>query len=114
MLAKVLRAEQSLLLGRDGGEVHRALRAWLVAGEDARNLQQDAAAGRIVERAVVDVVARHAGHDAEMIVVRAVHDGLVLQLGIGARQHGNDVVGIEGANLADHVSPSAFAGSITA
>ena len=40
----------------------------------ARHLQQNAAAGAVVGRAVVDVVALGVGIDAEMIVVRGVED----------------------------------------
>ena len=63
-------------------------------GKDARHFQQDAAAGGVVVGAVVDVVARHFGTNAEVVVVRGVHDGFVFELGVGARQHGDHVVAI--------------------
>ena len=59
MLAEEFGAAQTLLLGGDRGEVDGALRLLLGRSEDARDFQQDAAAGGVVLRAVVDVVARH-------------------------------------------------------
>ena len=44
-----------------------------------RHFQQDAAAGRVVVGAVVDVVSRHVGANAEVIVVGGVHDRFGLQ-----------------------------------
>ena len=46
----------------------------------ARQFQQHRAAGRVVHGAVVDAVAVHRGADAEMVPMRAEHNGLILQL----------------------------------
>ena len=92
MLAEEFGAAQALFLGGDRGEQHGTLGALRGGGIGARHFQQDAAAGGVVHRAVVDVVARLLGMDAEVVVMSAVEDGLILHPGIGAGQHGNHVL----------------------
>ena len=77
MHAEKLRAQQTLLLGGDGGKVDRVRRPHGRLRKGAGHLQQDAAAGAVVGRAVVDVVAFGVGIDAEMIVVGGVKHSLI-------------------------------------
>ena len=77
MLAKVFGAEQALLLCGDGGEDDGVGRLAGHGGPDAGEFHEDGAAGGVVGGAVVDVVAGHAGDEAEMVVVGGVEDGLI-------------------------------------
>ena len=38
-----------------------------------------------------------------MIVMRGIHHGFLFQVAVGARQQGDDVIGLKVADLADHV-----------
>ena len=70
-----------MLFSGDGGEEDGARRR--SGGRPGlRDFQQDAAAGAVVDRAVVDVVAFGPGVDAEVIVVRGVEDGFIAVLRI--------------------------------
>ena len=103
MFAQIFRAQQALFLGGHGGEQNRTPRPLRRHRVGVRHFQQDATAGRVVVGAVVDVVARHVGTNAEVIVVGGVHDGFGFQLRVGAGQHGNHVVRFERTDLADHM-----------
>src|SRR5580658_4719150 len=71
---------------------------------DMGQLEDHAYAGGIGCRAVVDVVALHAGHKSQVVVVRGVQDGLVGD-GLGGRREHSDYVGrLEGTHGADNVS----------
>ena len=76
MHAQILRAKKALLLCRDRGEEHVVRRRLRRLRKGPRHFQQNAAAGAVVGRAVVDVVALGVGIDAEMIVVRGVENGV--------------------------------------
>jgi len=78
VLTQVFRAEQSLFFGCDRREVDRAARLLGGLSIGASEFKQDAAAGAVVHSAVVDIVAGHVGANAEVIVMRGVHDRFVL------------------------------------
>src|SRR5215469_2308612 len=100
MFAQVFGAEQPLLLCSDGGKQDRAPRLLRALAEGANQLEQDATTGGVVVRAVIDIVARHVGANAQVIVVRGVEDGLVFKLQVRAGQHTDNIVRLERANLA--------------
>ncbi len=78
MLAQILGAQQSLLLRGHRRKQDRAPRLLRSLGKGMRQFEQNAATGRIVVGAVVDVVARHFGTNAQVIVVRGIHHRLIL------------------------------------
>ena len=107
----VLRAEQSLLFGRDRQEQDRPLRRRRQLRERARDLEQCRPSRRHCHRAVVDAVAVDRRADAEMIPVRRVDDVLVLQLRIAALELRDDVLRVDRAQrvagcVIDAVTPS--------
>src|ERR1035438_10825041 len=63
--------------------------------ECASELEQDAAAGRVVHGAVVEIVAAHRRIDAEMIVVRGEYHGLSRGAGLRSRRQAHHVVRLE-------------------
>ena len=80
MHAEILRAQQALLLGGDGGKVDMSCGGGCAGlRKGARHFEQNAAAGAVVGRTVVDVVALGVGIDAEMIVVRGVENRVACQ-----------------------------------
>ena len=80
VLGVILRAEQSLLLGGDREEEYRALRGSLKFGERLGDFEQGGDARSVVNRAVVNLIARQIVVFAQMIPVRCVDDVLVLEL----------------------------------
>ena len=79
MFAEIFGAQQPLFFRSDRGEENRAWRGGFGSRPDARQFEQDAATGGVVNRAVIDVVALRAGFvDSEMIVVRGVQNRLGL------------------------------------
>ncbi len=67
-----------MLFGGDGGEDDGVGRAWMPDwAPGAGHLEEHGDAGAVVGGAVVDVVAGHAGDEAEVVVVGGVEDGLV-------------------------------------
>src|ERR1700761_4970525 len=76
MHAEVLRAQQPLLFRRDGSKVNIVRRALGGLRKGPREFQQNSAAGAVIRRAVVDVVALRVGIDTEMIVVRSVQNSV--------------------------------------
>ena len=72
MHPQVLRAQQPLLFRRHRCKVNVVRRAYAGLRKGARHLQQNAAAGAVIRRAVVNVVALRVGVDSQVIVVRAV------------------------------------------
>src|SRR5450631_2085 len=91
MRAQVFGTEQALFLGGDCGEQDRAAYGGLGVGPVAGEFQQDAAAGGVVDGSIVNIVALQFRNDAEMIVVGGVQYRFALELGVGARKHGDDV-----------------------
>ena len=77
MHAEILRAEQTLLLSGDGGEVDGVRRPPGRLRESAGHFDEDAAACAVVGSAIVDVVAFGVRVDAEVIVMGGVEHGLV-------------------------------------
>ena len=59
--AKILRAQQTLLLSGDGGKIDGVRRAEPRLRKSAGQLEKDSAAGAVVGGAVVDVVALGSG-----------------------------------------------------
>jgi len=57
MFAEILRPEQSLLFGGDGGKNYRAAGMIFGDAEGARQFEQDAAAGGVVGSAMENIVA---------------------------------------------------------
>ena len=101
MLSEICGAEESLLLGGNGGEVHRSFWRRFRVRPHARHFQQDRAAGCIIDRTVVDRISAFIrAADAEMIVVRRVNDALVAKLRIAAGEFRDDVRRVERANRA--------------
>ncbi len=92
MFAEIFGAEQALFFRRHSSENHRTAGAGWGLRKYAGELEDNAASGGVVAGTVVDVVAGHVGADAEMVVVRGVHDGFVFQFGVGAGEHGEHVV----------------------
>ena len=92
MLSKIFRTEQPLLFCGDGRENQTAFWFGGGAGKCPRHFQENATAGRVVRSAVIDVVAGLIGMDTQMIIVRGVHHGLLLELVIRA------------SDLSDHVA----------
>ena len=76
MLAEIIGPEQPLLLRGHRREEHGVWRLRGGAGVGVRELEEDSAAGAVIHRAVVDLVAGQGRVDAEMIVMRRVHHGL--------------------------------------
>ena len=69
-----------------------------------RQLDQNAASRGIVIGAVVNVVTRHIGANAQMIVVRACTSlPRSFNFAIGTRQHGDHIVRFKRPDFADHV-----------
>src|SRR6185437_1287347 len=87
--------EQALLLCGDGGEDDGE--GWILDGRPgAGQLQQNAAAGSVVDCAVEDLVAFQGGINAEVIVMGGVEHGLI---GVSCRtgQDADNVGGFVGA-----------------
>jgi len=103
MFAKILGAQQPLLLRRDRSKENRACRCGLRGAPSASNFQQDAAAGAIVNRAVIDVVAALRPINAEMIVMRRVEDRFSSFVVIGSLNHSQDVPRTERPQRAHHM-----------
>ena len=98
--AQILRAEQALLFRGDGRKIDIVWRALGGLRVGAGKLKENAAAGSVVGGAVVDVVALCVWIDAEVVVVRAVENGLAL----GCAWHSaNDVGAVVAANAALHM-----------
>ena len=76
VFAEVLGAQQALLFRSDCRKEKGARRHRFCGGPDAREFEQNAAAGGIVRRAVIDVRAGWLGLiDAEVVIVRRVENG---------------------------------------
>ena len=88
----VLRAEQPLLLRGDGEEEGGPLRLRRLGRPRAGEFEQQAAAGGVVRRAVVDRVAEDGPADAEVVPVGREDDGLRLERRVAALDHADDVV----------------------
>ena len=84
MLAEVTRAQQARLLRSRGQEDRGAPRLLRQRGPGARDLQQHAAAGRVIHRAVINRVAIHRFADAQVIPVRVEHHCFGFQLRVAA------------------------------
>ncbi len=108
MHAEKLRAQQALLFGGDGGEVDRMRRPHWRLRKGARQFQKNAAAGAVVGRAVVDVVALGVRVDAEVVVVRGVENSLIcLALRrVRAPRHSSLRSGARGSRCARAVEPA--------
>ena len=65
MRGQVLRTQQTLLLGGDGGKVNRVGRALARLRESPSQSPEDSAAGAIVGGAVVNAVALGVGIDTQ-------------------------------------------------
>ena len=92
---EVRRAEQAHLLAREGGEDERPRRTRR-RGECPRECHHRGRAGGIVVRSGMDgagLVGRQRpfAAPAQMIVVRADHDGLVREARVGTREHADHV-----------------------
>ncbi len=99
-----------MFFGGDGGEDDGV--GELCAGlrelrPDAGEFEEHAAAGGVVGGAVVDVVAGHAGDEAEVVEVGGVEDGLILPCGGCAGQDADYVGRLEGADDAFDVGVEA-------
>ena len=82
MLAEVLRPQQALLFACHRGKQDRAARLLRTLAKGPRQFEQHAAPGRIVVGPVVDVVSRHLGTNPQVVVVRRIQNGLILELRI--------------------------------
>ena len=80
MLGVILRAEKALLLARDGDEDDRALGWSWKLRERLGPFEQGGDARSVVNRAVVNLIARKIVVLAQMIPVSGVDDVLVLEL----------------------------------
>ena len=91
-----------MLLCRNRRKVDGVGRLDLRLGKCPRDLQQDSAAGSIVRRPVVDVVALHVRIDAQVVVMRGEEYCLLLIR--NSRNHSDDIAGIILADSAGDVS----------
>ena len=98
MVSEVVRAEQALLLGRDSQEEDRARRPPRERREGPGDLDEAGDSGRVVDRAVVDVVSLDRGPPADVVHVRRVDDVLLRALGVRAAQDADDVLGRQAAD----------------
>ena len=91
-----------MLLGGDGGEVDGVGWADGRLGKGAGHFDEDAAAGAVVGRSVIDVVALGVGIDTEMVVVCGVEDSVVRRArsGNAAYDVGTDVAADAAFNMA--------------
>ena len=89
---EVLRSEQTLFFRGDEDEQHRALQLGLRMLQRVGDVEHQRRSRAVVHGAVVNAIAIDGLADAEVVHVGREHDVLVLQLGIGAGQLGNDVV----------------------
>ena len=88
----VFRTQQSLLFACDEQEEDRPSRRSRKRPKRIGNRENLRDPGRIVERTVVDPVARRiGGADAQMIVMSGVDHDLIAQCGIAARQPADHV-----------------------
>src|ERR1700692_4882687 len=78
MLGQIFGAQQTLFFRRNRDEVKRAARPLSGSSVNAADFHEDAAPSGVIHGAVINVVARHVGTDAEMVVVRRVHYPFVL------------------------------------
>jgi len=78
--AQELRAEQALLFGSHGRKIDRVRRTYTRLGKSPRQFQQNPAAGSVVSRAVVDVVALGVGIDSQMVVMGGIKYGLAIPI----------------------------------
>ena len=67
------------------------------------SFQQDAAAGAVVDCAVVNIVAAHGGIDSQMIVMCGVRHGLSGSTALSTRQNAQYIVRIEFSHFADNM-----------
>ena len=98
VLAEIFGAEEALFFGGDGGEDEGVGRLDTGLGPGAGEFEDHAYAGGVVGGSVVDVVAGHAGDEAEMVVVGGVEDGLIGASCIGSGEDTDHVGGLEGAD----------------
>ena len=91
MFAQVFRTEQALLFRGHRGKQNRPAGWQFILGPGAREFQQDAAAGGVIDGAVIDVVAFCVGHDAQVIVVGGIHHRFIFVVGDHAGTHGEHI-----------------------
>ena len=108
MLGIIFRAQQPLFLGGDRKKQHGAARRSFHLRVGARDFEQRGAARRVVDRAVINLVAV-APVRAEMIPVRGVDHVLILQRRIAAGALGDHVVRLNGAQRIVNVDLRAHA-----
>ncbi len=102
MFAQIFRSQQPLFFRCNCREDHRARRTFFGNAESTRQLQQNAAAGSVVGRAVVDIVARRIGTNAQVVVVRGKHHRLVFHFAARTWQDRQHVVRFEIPHLTHH------------
>jgi len=75
VLTEILRTEEALFFGGDGGEVHRVWRPLRGLRVGASEFKEDSATGAVVGSSVVDAIPFGVWIDAEVVVMRGVEDG---------------------------------------
>src|ERR1017187_8016672 len=94
MVGKILGAEQAFLFACNPQKEDGTLRTSVRAMQRVGDVKQQRRSGAVVHGAVVNAIAIDGLANSEVVDVRGQNNIFVLELRIGARQPGDDVVGL--------------------
>src|ERR1041384_3009973 len=103
MLAQIFGSEQALLFSGNRCEIDGTGRRWFGERRGASEFEQNSATGRVVDSAVINIVAGHRRIDSQMVVVRCIYHSLVRASRVSSRKLCDDIPGDKRPKLADYM-----------